>query len=94
MLWTIPDVNTDWDKSSLRAAEKDSRVLVDEELDLSQQCVLAAQKANHILGSIKSSVARRSKEVILLLYPHETPTGALHLQLWSRQPKKSIDLLE
>ncbi|GAB0204300.1 mitochondrial enolase superfamily member 1 [Grus japonensis] len=83
----------EWIESS--PEEKDLGLLVDENLNMSRQCVLAAQKANHILGSIKNSMTSRSREVILSLYPALVrPHLEYCIQLWSPQYKKDMELLE
>jgi len=74
---------------------EDLGILVDEKLGMSQQRVLAAQQAKHILGCIERSVASRLREVILPLYvalirPHLQPC----VQLWGPQYKKGMDQLQ
>jgi len=63
------------------SAERALGGLIDERLDMSRQCALAAQRANCVLGCIRRSVASRSREVILPIYSALVRPGVLHSAL-------------
>ena len=74
---------------------RDLGVQVSSDLCPREQCVIARNKANKILGFISRSVTNRSSEVILRLYlalvrPHLDYAA----QFWSPYYRKDIDFLE
>ncbi|KAK4815838.1 hypothetical protein QYF61_008441 [Mycteria americana] len=83
----------EWLESS--PAERGLGELVDSRLNVSQQCALAARRANRTLGCFKHSITSRPKEGIIplcsaLVRPHLECRG----QFWAPQLKKDVKVLE
>ena len=74
--------------------EKALRVLVNIQLNMSQQGAQVAKKANDIPACIRNSVVRRSREVIILVLSSGEAVPYILFQLWVPHYKKDIEALE
>ena len=67
--------------------------MVDDKLNMSQQCVLAAQKANCVHRGVASRW-REVKVIVPLCSALVRPHLEYCIQIWSPQHKNDVDLLE
>jgi hypothetical protein len=75
--------------------ERDLGVVIDRTGKSSGQCILAARKANIVLGMIKRNISFKSKDVIVRLYKALVrPRLEFCVQAWCPYLRKDIDMIE
>ena len=75
--------------------EKDLGVKISADMNVSEQCGIAASKGNTILGLIRRNITYKEKRLIIPLYKAIVrPYLEYCIQAWRRYRKKDIETLE
>jgi hypothetical protein len=75
--------------------ERDLGVIISSNLKSTEQCIIAANKANKVLGMIRRNIKLKSKEIIVALYKALVrPRLEYCIQAWNPNLVKDIELLE
>ena len=80
---------------STTVKEKDLGVTMNANIKVSEQCRIAASKANQVLGMIRRNITYKDKSLIAPLYKAIVrPHLEYCIQAWSPYLRKDIDMLE
>ena len=82
---------------SITVKEKDLGVTMNANMNVSEQCRIAASKGNQVIGMIRRNITYKDKSLILPLYKAiglVRPHLEYCIQAWSPYLRKDIDMLE